>query len=81
MLDKIDGRVPATDGMTQPNIDPKTITAQSGTAASNGGANGTPGAPGTGNQGGPPGNSGNGTSNGSNSSLPSNPIGSLQEYW
>jgi len=87
MLDKIDGRVPATGpgmntpaGMPQPNLDNKTITSQSGTEAisQSNGANGTPGPAGNGIQGGSPGNAGNGTGNGT--SLPSNPIGSLQEY-
>ena len=87
MLDKIDGRVPADAGMNtpgagmqQPNLNNKTITSQSGTEAvsQSNGANGTPA--GNGNQGGTPGNTGNGTGNGSGTSLPSNPIGSLQEY-
>ena len=82
MLDKIDGRVPATGpgmntpaGMPQPNLDNKTITSQSGTEAisQSNGANGTPGPAGNGPQGGSPGNVGNGTGNGT--SLPSNPIG------
>jgi len=84
MLDKIDGRVPAAGmntpaGMPQPNLDNKTITAsQSGTEATSqsNGANGTNGTGGTGGGGSP--NAGNGTGNGT--SLPSNPIGSLQEY-
>jgi len=87
MLDKIDGRVPADAGMNtpagmpnQPNLNNKTITSQSGTEAvsQSNGANGTPA--GNGNQGGTPGTAGNGTGNGSGTSLPSNPIGSLQEY-
>merc|ERR1712193_86157 len=58
----------------QPNLNNKTITSQSGTEAvsQSNGANG--------NQAGTPGNTGNGTGNGSGTSLPSNPIGSLQEY-
>lgn len=85
MLDKIDGRVPAAGmntpaGMPQPNLD-KTITSQSGTEAisQSNGANGNTGTGGTGG-GGSPGGGGNGTGNGSGTSLPSNPIGSLQEY-
>jgi len=84
MLDKIDGRVPAAGmntpaGMPQPNLDNKTITSQSGTEAisQSNGANGTPGTGGNGT--GSPG-AGNGTGNGSGTSLPSNPIGSIQEY-
>ena len=49
MLDKIDGRVPATAGMNtpagmpQPNLDNK-IAGQSGTEVQSNGANGNPGA-------------------------------------
>ena len=49
MLDKIDGRVPATAGMNtpagmpQPNLDNK-IASQSGTEVQSNGANGNPGA-------------------------------------
>ena len=83
MLDKIDGRVPATAGMNtpagmpQPNLDNK-IAGQSGTEVQSNGANGNPGAVGPPGSGAPgaPGTNGNG----SGAALPSNPIGSLQEY-
>ena len=86
MLDKIDGRVPAVGpslpGMPQPNLDNK-VTSQSGTDAVSQ-SNGANGNSGTGVSGGPaPGGGapGNGNANGgSGAALPSNPIGSLQEY-
>lgn len=83
MLDKIDGRVPATAGMNtpagmpQPNLDNK-IASQSGTEVQSNGANGNSGPVGPPGSGAPgaPGTNGNG----SGAALPSNPIGSLQEY-
>jgi len=74
MLDKIDGRVPATAGMntpagmTQPNLDSK-IASQPGTEGQSNGSNGNAGA-----------GEKDKANGGSGAALPSNPIGSLQEY-